>query len=441
MSVFIRRENPFGTTILPFKTTPYWWETVEPLKVENKEIPTQIDVAIIGSGYTGLWASIILKEKGLNVHVFEAKELGYGASTRNAGFVGSGYKLGVSKLFKIYGKDKAVELYNISLKARKDIEETIRKENIDCGFVVPGHLVAAWKPRHLANLERTAELLEKYFSLKTRLLDKASLSACMETDLYHGGLFLADGALLNPAHYYQGVLTLAINKGVNFHLQTEVQQIEQKRGKFEVTLSGKKRTLASEVLIATNGYTSSSFPEIQRRIIPLPSTIVLTEPIDQHLLERLIHTKSAVYDTKNFLYYFRFLDDGKLLFGGRTHLSFGSSITEAAKELLRSIYMVFPALKEIKIRNVWEGKVCFTLDQLPHYGRLTNGIHYCLGYCGHGVALASYLGKLTAYYLLNDPRGQSSLLTLPFKKGFFYKTPPWSLPLIGLWYRLKDALF
>ncbi|TFE67175.1 hypothetical protein A7Q09_01585 [Methylacidiphilum sp. Yel] len=441
MAVFIRRKNPFRTTILPFKTTPYWWETVEPLKVENKEIPNQIDVAIIGSGYTGLWASIILKEQGLNVHVFEAKELGYGASTRNAGFVGSGYKLGVSKLFQIFGKDKAVELFNISLKAREDIEETIRKENIDCGFVVPGHFVAAWKPMHLANLEKTADLLENYFSLKTRLLDKSSLSAWMETALYHGGLFLADGALLNPARYYQGVLTLAINKGVYFHQHTEVQSIEQKGRKFEVTLSGKKRTLAREVLIATNGYTNSSFPEIQRRIIPLPSTIVLTEPIDRNLLERLVHTKFAVYDTKNFLYYFRFLEDGKLLFGGRTHLSFGSSITEAAKELLRSISMVFPALQGIKIRNVWEGKVCFTFDQLPHYGRLTNGIHYCLGYCGHGVALASYLGKLTAYYLLNDPRGQSPLLTLPFKKEFFCKTHPWFLPLIGLWYRLKDTLF
>ncbi|KIE59164.1 hypothetical protein A946_03950 [Methylacidiphilum kamchatkense Kam1] len=441
MSVVIRSKNPFQSLILPFKTTPYWWETVEPLKVDNKEIPNQMDVAIVGSGYTGLWASIILKEQGVDVHVFEAKELGYGASTRNAGFVGAGYKLGVSKLFKIFGKDRAVELFNISLKAREDIEETIRKENIDCGFVVPGHLVVAWKPVHLANLEKTAELLEKYFSLKTRLLDKSSLSACMETALYHGGLFLPEGALLNPARYYQGVLALAIKKGVDFHPQTEVQQIEQKGGKFEVTFSGNKRTLAREVLMATNGYTSSSFPEIQRRIIPLPSTIVLTEPIDKNLLEKLVHTKSAVYDTKNFLYYFRFLDDGKLLFGGRTQLNFKSSIIDASKELRRSISMVFPALKEIKIWNVWEGKVGFTFDHLPHYGRLLNGIHYCLGYCGHGVALSSYLGKLTAYYLLNDPRGQSSLLTLPFKKEFFYTAHPWFLPMVGLWYRLKDILF
>jgi glycine/D-amino acid oxidase-like deaminating enzyme len=416
----------------------YWRATAKPFEPPPAELPSRTDVVVVGAGFTGVSAARVLAGRGASVAVLDAQSLGWGASTRNGGMMIVGLKHGPEVLVKQYGEELGRRLFETSIDANRYVEELITREGLDCEYRRYGHFTASFKPRDHGSLEREAEFLEHRFGHTTRLVAPGAMSEELDSPLYHGGVVDESSAGLHPAKYFGGIARLASRAGATLHAYTAVTAIERVEGGFSVrTVRGEIR--ARDVLIATNGYTGDAFPEFQRRVIPMGSYIVVTERLDPAVAQRVIPKGRMIIDTKHVLYYFRRTADDRLLFGGRA--SFAPTSVERSREILtHAITKVYPQLKGVRIEYAWKGNVAFTFDLLPHLGRHNNGMHYAMGFCGHGVAMGSYLGARIGAMIASDEAPAPPFASIPFETRFFYRGRPWFLPFVGWWYRILDAL-
>ena len=321
----------------------YWRATAKACEPPPAELPSRTDVVVVGAGFTGVSAARVLAERGASVAVLDAQSLGWGASTRNGGMMIVGLKHGPEVLVQQYGEELGRRMFETSIDANRYVEELITREGLDCEYRRVGHFTAAFKPRDYDSLEREAAFLEHRFAHTTRLVAPSAISEELGSPLYHGGVVDESSAGLHPAKYFFGIAQLASRAGATLHPYTEVTAIESVTGGFSVrTIRGEIR--ARDVLIATNGYTSDAFPEFQRRIIPMGSYIIATEPLDPAVARRIIPKDRMIIDTKHVLYYFRRTADDRLLFGGRA--SFAPTSVEHSREILeRAVAKVYPDLK------------------------------------------------------------------------------------------------
>ena len=413
-----------------------WSEQVELPRRPAAPLPSQTDVAIIGGGYTGLAAARELARRGVDCTVLERHHLGWGASSRNGGFVLQGYKPEMKELARMVGAGRAKEMFQLTLDAMQLLERLIAEERIECDFSHCGALTLAAKPRHLAGLEQSGRFLREQLGYETELLSPRDLGREIDSSRYHGALLDPGGCSLQPAKYVSGLGQAAGRVGARLLEDTEVTRVRKVAAGFEV---GTSRGLlrAREVLAATNGYTPAALGMLRRRVIPIGSYIIATEPLGPDTARTLIPRRRVMSDTKNLLYYFRLSPDDRLVFGGRASFTPASPRRSAA--ILRAgMREVFPQLAEAKVEFAWSGKVAYPMDHLPHAGRM-GGVYYSMGYCGHGVALATYLGTRMAGVIAGGAElpdlGGKRFKAIPFFTGF-----PWFLPLVGGYYRARDWL-
>jgi glycine/D-amino acid oxidase-like deaminating enzyme len=416
-------------------TGSLWDATARPMPVPVAALPARVDVAVIGGGYTGLAAARRLARAGASVAVLERHRVGSGASSRNGGFVLPGYKADLAAIIRRVGAARARALFELSLSALDFVERTVREENIECHWGRPGSVTLAAKPKHLEGLRAEQRLLAREFGYRTVLLGRDELREEIGSTRYHGGLLDETAGAVHPSEYLLGLAAAAGRSGVILCEQTEVTRWSRAGAGIRLeTTAG--RIEARDVLLATNGYGGSLVPWLARRVVPVGSFIIATAPLDPHLAARLIPRRRVLSDTKNLLYYFRLSPDGRMVFGGRA--GFVPEALERSLGLLRQgMIDVFPELRESPIEYGWGGTLGFTLDQLPHAGR-RDGISYALGYCGHGVALASWLGDRVGAALAGEP--WPTLAELPFPAVPLYAGRPWFLPFAGAYYQFKDWL-
>jgi len=413
-----------------------WWAGLQPPEVSADPMPPRTDVAVIGGGYTGLAAARALARRGAQVLVLEREIVGWGASSRNGGMVLPGYKADLADLVRRLGLARARALFEDSLAAIGFVESLVRQEAIACDWRRTGHLTLAARPSHLHGLEDTARLLARDFGYQTELLAPEALAEEIGSTRYHGGLLDPLAGSLQPARYLVGLAAAAVKAGAVLRERVEVRRIQ--RASPGVRLHASHGPLdAREVLIATNGYTGRLLPWLARRVVPVGSYIIATERLGAEVQQRLIPRGRMLSDTKNLLYYFRLSPDGRLVFGGRA--AFVPTALERSQEILRQgMIEVFPELATARIEYAWGGTLGFTLDQLPHAGR-RDGMTYALGYGGHGVALASWLGDRVGQAMAGAAPWPA-LTAIPFRPIPFYWGRPWFLPLAGAYYGLKDRL-
>ena len=425
------------------KETPYWWADIEAqapgIPAPTRALPARADVGVVGAGYTGLSAARTLARAGASVVVLEKETLGWGASSRNGGQVLTGLKLGAAALLRRFGRERARALHAVSLAAIDFVETLVAAEGIECGFTRTGHLEAAFKPAHFARFERERELLEREFGHHVRLIRRAEQRSELGSDFYHGLLLDERSGGLHPARYVRGLASAAARAGADLHEATPALGIRRQGGGFAIETP--RGTLAvQDVVVATNGYTDAAAPALRRRVIPVGSYIIATERLTPERAAAVLPRRRMVFDSKNFLYYFRLSPDDRLLFGGRARFTPSSprSTRAAAAILRRGLLDVFPELAGVSVEHAWSGNVCFTLDFLPRAGRL-KGLHYAMGYAGHGVAMATYLGDVVADSILGKPQ-RNPFRDLAFPPIPFYDGRPWFLPMAGLWYKVADWL-
>jgi glycine/D-amino acid oxidase-like deaminating enzyme len=412
-----------------------WWDSVTPCVPPPADLPGRCDVLVVGGGYTGLSAARTLARGGARVVLVERGRLGEGASSRNGGFVLPGYKLEVEGLIRRVGLERARVLFADTLAAVDFVEQVVRDEAIACDFSRSGHLVLAARPAHLRGLAATARLLEREFGYRSELIGPGELAREIVTPRYHGGWLDPAAGRIQPAAWLHGLARSALAAGARLLEHSPAGAIRRDAGGFEVDCGARGRIRAGEVLLATNGYSGTLHPPVARRLIPVGSYVIATEPLPPEVVARLGPGRRVWSDTKNHLYYFRFAPDGRMVFGGRAAFT-PQPVARAASILQRGLAEVFPDLAGSRIDYAWGGTLGFTLDFLPHATRL-DGIAVAMGFGGHGVALAPWLGHRVAQALLGAAPWPG-INDVPFPPVPLYRGGPWFLPLAGAYYRVRD---
>lgn len=421
------------------KTTTFWTDQYpRPADIPTATaVPTEVDVAIVGSGYTGLNAARILAKAGAAVAVLERHTIGWGASSRNGGMATPGIKQSLKTIWKQYGRDYAHKFWQASLEAIDLIDAIVQEEQITCDWQRNGHIALASKASHFEYYRTLQTWLKEEFGHDTTLVSKAEIHSEIGSDLYFGGLADEYSGGIQPAKYVFGLARAVANLGVHLCENSDVQRIEKLPTCFLVhTSSGSIK--ANEVLIATNGYTDKLVPQLKPKIFPVGSYIIVTEPLPTALQQELSPKGRMFYTSKNFLHYFRLTPDGRMLWGGRNNLSTNLDLQESAQRLKTTMHLAFPQLKEVPVSHTWTGKLGLTFDLMPHIGRV-NGIHYAFGYGGHGLSIATYVGTEVGK-LLAGQINSSPFMEIPEDTRFFYRNKPWFLPFAAQYYRLKDKI-
>jgi glycine/D-amino acid oxidase-like deaminating enzyme len=421
----------------------YWLTTTEFPKLESRPLPDHVDVAVIGAGYTGLSAARTLAKRGAKVAVLEAETLGWGASSRNGGMVLTGMKLGVNKLISMYGRERTQRMYAASLATIDCVEQIIREEAIDCDFSRCGHLEVACKQKHFDDYARQAEVIARECNHEMRVVQRNELSVEIGSNIYYGGMVDEVSAGLNPARYVVGLGAAAIKAGAEVfeHTRVEDLQRESSQGESGWKVTTSRGTLwAREVFVGTSGYTGKATPALQKKLIPIGSFIITTQPLSEALARELSPRNRMIYDSKNYLYYYRLTPDRRMLFGGRAAFfpENDQTIRRSAEILRRGMIDVYPHLRDVKIDYVWGGTLDFAFDIMPHAGQI-DGMYYGVGYAGHGVAMATYQGQKIAELMSGD-RPENPFVGIPFPGAplGLYNGKPWFLPFAGAWYKFLD---
>jgi glycine/D-amino acid oxidase-like deaminating enzyme len=415
----------------------YWSDTSETGKNYSElPLPESVDCAIVGGGITGISAAYHLASEGLNVALLERENLGWGASGRNGGMAIPGIKHKVSPLFKQHGVEATRRMFTASFESVELLKRLIAEKEIDCDLEETGSFAAAYRPSHFRSLEKWQRTLADDFGHTTRLVPPERTKEELGTDRYYGGLVDESSVGVHPRKFVLGMVRCADEAGASLHEKAGVEDIRRIEEGFDLsTARGSVR--AKEVLIATNGYTGSLTPQLRRRVFPLGSYIIVTEPMDKSLADQIIPNRRMIWDTKNVLFYFRILPDDRMMFGGRVRFTRTNS-QDSGRLLRKGMVELFPELAGLKVDYSWGGFLGMSFDRMAHTGKM-DGMHYSLGYSGRGFSMASYLGMKMADII--SGKGDSTPFSdLEFKTMFLYRKRPWFMPLVGTYYRLKDMV-
>ena len=429
---------------MPIQEKNFWLDMIATPPVQSAhDLPDAVDVAIVGGGFCGLSAARALAKRGVNVAVCEAETFGWGASCRNGGMVLTGMKMPVTTLIKRYGREIVRKMYAASLESIDCVEQIVREENIECNFSRCGHLEVACKQAHFDGYSESVALVKREFQHELRIIPKSELRAEIGSDIYFGGMVDETSAGLNPARYVAGLARAAQRAGACLHDHTRVKKIQaesQNGSRRFLAHTSKGAIRAREVILATGAYTAEATPALQKKIIPIGSYIIATEVLPAGLARELSPRNRMIYDSKHFLYYYRVTPDNRMLFGGRAAFfpETENTVRRSAGILRRGMIAVYPQLRDTKVEYVWGGTLDFTLDVMPHVGKI-DGMYFAAGFAGHGVAAATWFGVKLASMVCGEENG-NPFAAIPFPTAPFglRSGHTWALPLAGAWYRILD---
>ena len=382
----------------------------------------EADVGIVGGGYTGLAAARELAARGHAVVLLEAHRVGWGASGRNGGQLGSGFNAGQGTLERALGRERARALWGIAEEAKGLVAELAATPDVDLQLR-PGIVAAAHRPRDVAPLHREAEHLAREYGYDAlESLDRAGLRALVASEDYHGGVLDRGASHLHPLRLAHALADAAERAGAALHERSEVLRIEDlptadgragtggaDRAPRLVTAEGSVRV--EHVVLAANGYLDALVPGVAERVMPINNFIVATEPLGERV-RRLLPGDHAVADTRFVVNYFRRTPDDRLLFGGGE--SYGYRFPERmARRTRRAMLGVFPELADARIEHAWGGTLAITRSRLPHVARLSPRLTSASGYSGHGVGLAIAAGRAIGLALHGNDERLTLLEALP----------------------------
>ena len=408
-----------------------WQETATPEPLPDEHLPDRTEAVIVGGGYCGLAAATELAARGRDTVVVDAHDLGFGASTRNGGMVLPELKAGPRSLERTYGP-LGRRLHAAVEEAFDHVEAVIQDSAIDCDYARVGQLYVSHTERSAAHLDALAEELTDFGSA-AHVVRGDDLRAEIGSSMFAAGLVVERSGGLHPARFHAGLVRRARAAGVSLHPSTAAHSVES--GSEGWIVSTTRGTIAAkDVLVATNAYADALVPALRRRVLPMGSFIIATEPLEPALAASVLPTGRMVFNDRNLLWYWRLDPDGRMVFGGRKRLG-TVALDEARDFLYRSMVEVHPQLRDVRVERAWGGNVAITIDRLPHCGRI-DGLWYATGCNGSGVATNTWLGTRMGAAITGDalpPFAELAHRPIPLHR--FRRA--W-LPAVSTWYRLQD---
>lgn len=419
------------------KSKPYWWEAFPAFEGEEANLPETVDVVVVGAGLTGTTAALTLAKAGTNVLLLDAERPGYGASSRNGGMIGGGYRLSFDQMSEKYGRDTAFSLLDESYNASYDFaRKLIADEKIDCDYNAYGRFRGQWNDAEYDATARGLDDLRKLIDVDIDMVPKTEQRREIGSDLYSGGMLLNDHGGLHPGKYIHGLLKAAKRAGAKVMGNTVVTATTRQGNGFVVETS-RGNVVADQVLMATNGYTTPDFNKLKRRLIPVWSFLIATEELPQSLIDDILPTRRMCVETRHRHCYFRLSPDGKrFILGSRAGMS-KIPKDRATKVLRKLMQEIFPQLATAKISHTWTGQTGFTFSFLPNIGQF-DGVWHAAGFSGSGNAMAPYLGHKAALNMLGDPAGETGFTKTALETRFWYQKRAWFLPFAHQMYRFID---
>ena len=420
-----------------YKTDPYWWDDAPRPQITPSELPQNVDVAIIGSGYTGLNAALQTTRGGRSTLILDANDAAWGCSSRNGGQASNSLKPDLERLAKQIGRQSAEGVLQEGLNALKYVDEVVKQENLDCDWVKCGRFVGAHNKLEYKKMLKIAGR-NMPLKLPCHIISPDEVHNEIGTDFYHGGVVYPHVGALHPGKYSLELLDRVQARGAQVISHCEVTDVSKSAHGYMLS-TAKGQVRARDVVIATNGYSGKLFPWLSRRIIPIGSYIIATEPLEKPLMDELLPTRRMICDTRRMVFYYRACPkDKRILFGGRVALREGDSL-KSAPVLHQRMTEIFPKLANTRISHTWMGYVAFTFNTMPHIGR-HEGMYYCMGYCGSGVSLASYFGMKIGKQVLGESEGDSPLSNVAFNTRPYYNGTPWFLAPSIMYYQMRDKI-
>jgi len=417
---------------------PYWWDHVAPPAADEAPLPTAVDVLVVGAGYTGLCAALVTARAGRSTLVLDAEHSGFGCSTRNGGQISTSIKPDYDELCRRYGRERGYAVAREGHNALEWIQGFVADEAIDCDFAVVGRFHGAHSRSAFEQLTAGIGKRPEGLEIPCEVVSRSEQHRVLGTDAYHGGVIYPRHASLHPAKFHRGIHDRVCAAGGRVVGCCAVTGITRAPGGFVVT-TARGMVKARDVVIASNGYTARVTPYLRRRVIPIGSYVIATEPLPAGVMDRIMPTDRIVSDTRKVVYYYRPSPDRtRIVFGGRVSAS-ETDTRVSAPRLQAAMTALFPELAGTAVSHSWMGFVAYTFDTLAHTG-VHDGMHYAMGYCGSGVSMAGYLGTRTGQKVLGLAEGRTGFDAIEMPTRPLYRGRPWFLPAAVAWYRWRDRL-
>ena len=397
-----------------------------------------VDVCVIGGGYTGLSTAIHLRQLGYSVTVLEANKVGWGASGRNGGHVGTGQRAEQDQLEKLVGMEHAKALWDMGLEAVDTVCQLIEQHDIQCELK-HGNLHVASKAKEAPGLQAEVEHLSSVYGYQQiRYVDPVELGEMTSGQGFHGGTLDKGCRHLHPLKYAQGLARVAQESGASIYEGSRVLSYSEGE---KVTVKTDQGVVSARYLVlACNGYLEKLEPRTAGRIMPINNYMLATEPLAEDLARRLIRDDTSMSDSLFVIDYWKLSQDNRLLFGGGESYSrrFPADMGAFVRKYMLRIY---PELANTRIDYGWGGTLAITMNRMPDFGRLSSSVFYAHGYSGHGVPIATLAGKLLAEVISGSAERFDVMATVPsqtFPGGTLLRWP--GLVAGMLFYSLRDRL-
>jgi gamma-glutamylputrescine oxidase len=398
----------------------------------------EVDICVVGAGYSGLSTALHLAEKGYKVAIIEGARVGWGASGRNGGQVVNGLNASLQTIKGRYGQDTASFVASLVQEGGNIIRERVATYGIECDLK-PGNIFTGLTSAHMRELEARRALWASYGIHNQDMLDKAQLRKHIGSDSYVGGMIDHTGGHMHPLNLALGEAAAFESLGGVIYEQSPVVSTDTQAA-MPVVRTARGSMTCKTLVLCGNAYLGHVVPALTARVMPVSTQMMATEVLGEARANALLPTDACVEDVRYILDYFRLTADKRLIFGGGTVYG-GTDPADVVAKLRPAMERVYPGLKGVKIDFAWSGNFALSFSRVPQMGRLGNNTYFAHGYSGHGVTGSHTFGKILAQAIDGD-RSRfdvfAKLPWIPFPGGRMLRVP---YSMIGSWYyALRDRL-